>query len=341
VLDEVSNWYVRRSRRRFWVAAAGDDKRAAFYALYQTLVTTARLMAPAAPFIADRLYRDLVGYAEPDAPPSVHLADFPEADTAQIDTALERSMTLAMQAVSLGRAARATAQIKVRQPLANLVVVVGSDADVKSLAAVTDLVSDEVNTRNVELSTDAQRVQQVRVSPQFPKLGPVFGKKVNEVAGLLKALSAEEAARFKSEGKWQVQVDGGDNWVTHEMVTFESDAAEGWSVASEGAMTAAVDTRLDDELVLDGLARELVNRIQNMRKEAGFAVTDRIALDLQGPPKVLEAFEKQRSYILQETLTVEASHSGQPGEFRRSWPLAGGEVTLSVARAKVVEQRAQ
>jgi len=184
-------------------------------------------------------------------------------------------------------------------------------------------------------------VQQIKVLPQFPKLGPVFGKKVNEVAGILKGLSAEAAARFKSEGKWRVQVEGQDNWVTQEMVNFEYEPAAGWSLAAEGGMTAAVDTRLDEGLILEGLARELVNRIQNMRKEAGFAVTDRIALDLEAPPKVLEAFEKRRSYILQETLTVEVSHSGQPGEFRRSWPLADGEATLSVARAKVVEQRAQ
>jgi isoleucyl-tRNA synthetase len=333
VLDEVSNWYVRRSRRRFWVASGGEDKRAAFYTLYQTLLTLARLIAPAAPFTAERLYRDLVGYADPDASPSVHMTDFPEADPELIDPSLERSMTLAMKAVSLGRAARSAAKIKVRQPLRSLVVRVETEAQVRALEPVTDLVADEVNTKSVQFTTASSRIQRLRVVPQFPRLGPVFGKRVNDVAGLLKGLSAEEVARFHTDGRWRVHVDGHDHWVSHDMVEFRTEAAEGWSVAAEGAMTVAVDTRLDDDLELEGLARELVNRIQNMRKEAGFQVTDRIVVDLQGPEKVMAAFERQKTYILQETLTVETTDSGQPGDYQRRWPLAGGDVVLSVRRA--------
>ncbi len=341
VLDDLSNWYVRRSRRRYWVAAGGEDKRAAFYTLYQALMTTARLMAPAAPLTAERLYRDLIAYAEPEAPASVHLVDFPTADESKIDTALEESMSLAIDAVSLGRAARAAAQIKVRQPVATMVVVANAAAHVEALMAVSDLVADEVNAKQVDITTDGDRVEQLRVVPHFPKLGPVFGKKVNDVAGILKNLGGDEAARFKSDGRWPIHVDGHDHWVTDDMVEFVAEAAEGWSIVSEGRLTVAVDTRLSDELELEGLARELVNRIQNMRKEAGFKVTDRIVLDLDGPDRVMEAFERRMDYILQETLTVDVTRTGHPGELKKNWPLGDGEAIISVARADTAEQTAR
>jgi isoleucyl-tRNA synthetase len=339
VTEELSNWYVRRSRRRFWVAAAGPDKRAAFYTLYAALSGVVRIMAPAAPFLADRLYRDLVGYAEPGAPVSVHLTDFPAAVEAQIDVELERSMALAMEAVSLGRAARAVSQLKVRQPLRRLVLLVPGAAEAEALERVKDLVADEVNTKEVEFTLTGDAFRQIRVVPVFPKLGPVFGKRVNVVAEVLKNLDSAAAARFESEGRLAVHLDGEETWVTSEMVQFKSEAAPGWALAQEGRMTAAVDTRLDDGLILEGLARELVNRIQNMRKEAGFDVTDRITLDITGPAKVLEAFESQRTYILQETLTVEVTQTGREGEFQRRWPLGEGEATLSVSRKEVLQQR--
>jgi isoleucyl-tRNA synthetase len=289
--------------------------------------------------VAERLYLDLVTHAEPDAPASVHLADFPVADTAQIDTALEQGMALVMQAVSLGRAARASASIKVRQPVARMVVVVGSQSHCDALGSFSELVADEVNAKSVRFSTDGALIQELKVVPHFPKLGPVFGKRVNEVAGLLRGLSGEDAARFKADGKWRVHIEGHEAWVDAEMVDFLAQAAEGWAIASEGNMTAAVDVRLTDDLVLEGLARELVNRIQNMRKEADFQVTDRIVLDLSGPEKVMEAFERHRAYILDETLTLEVTRTGAPGEHQKRWPLAGGEAVLSVARAQVAEKK--
>jgi isoleucyl-tRNA synthetase len=286
------------------------------------------------------LYRDLVGYADPQAPPSVHMTDFPRADKSLIDTALEESMALAMEAVSLGRAARASANIKVRQPVARFVVVTASANQVEALRQAAPLVADEVNAKTVHLTADATEIQSLRVKPLFPKLGPHFGKKVNEVAGILKQLSSQEAARFKATGEWRLHVDGHDREITTDMVDFTSEPLAGWALASEGGMTVAVDTRLSEELLLEGLARELVNRIQNMRKEAGFEVTDRIVLDLDGPEAVLRAFEKERDYILQETLTVEVTRSGQAGEFQKSWPLAGGEAKLSVTRAAARQGKA-
>jgi len=336
--DEVSNWYVRRSRRRFWVAASGDDKRAAFYTLFQTLLTFAKLSAPAMPFTSDRLYRDLVGYPLPDAPSSVHLTDFPTADSALIDLDLESAMALAIVAVSLGRAARATSGIKVRQPIARLVVVAAAGTQVKALQGMADLIADEVNVKAVSFSSDASAIQSLKVKPIFPKLGPVFGKRVNDVAGILKKLSPDEASRFHETGEWRLQLDGKNKVVTVEMVEFISEAAEGWVTAEEAGMTVAVDTSLTEELLLEGLARELVNRIQNMRKEAGFEVTDRITLDVSGPEQVMKAFGAQKDYVLAETLTVEVTSTGSAGEFQKSWPLAGGETTLSVARVREARQ---
>lgn len=332
VLNDVSNWYVRRSRRRFWVASSGEDKRAAFYSLHTVLVGVSKLIAPVAPFTAERLYRDLVGQIDADAPQSVHLCDFPVADDRLIDTSLEAAMSLAIAAVSLGRAARATANIKVRQPLARLMIIVEHETSLGALNLVRELIGDEVNVKSVEFATDAAGIQQFKVAPLFPKLGPVFGKRVNDVAGILKGLTAEEVDRFREKGSWRVNVDGKENWVTHEMVTFQSEAAPGWALATEGGMTAAIDTRLNPELELEGLARELVNRIQNMRKEAGFEVTDRIEIDVTGPKKLLEAFESQKTYILAETLTVGVTHSGRAGEYKKSWQLAGAEAVLSVGR---------
>jgi isoleucyl-tRNA synthetase len=332
VQDELSNWYVRRSRRRFWVSASGDDKRAAFYTLYQALLTVAKLMAPAAPFTAERLYRDLVTRVSPSAPSSVHLSDFPKSDPAQIDLPLEESMALAMQAVSLGRAARATAGLKVRQPVARMTVVTPTAEQADSLRAVHDLVADEVNAKSVTFTADASGIQNLRVKPLFPKLGPPFGKRVNEVAGILRSLGAEDAARFKAAGEWRLHVEGHDREVTAAMVEFVSEPLAGWALASEGGLTVAVDTSLSEDLLLEGLARELVNRIQSMRKEAGFEVTDRIVLGLDGPEAVRKAFEKEKDYILQETLTVRVTRPGEAGQFQKSWPLAGGEAVLSVTR---------
>jgi isoleucyl-tRNA synthetase len=295
-------------------------------------------MAPAAPFTAERLYRDLTGRLAKAMPPSVHLTDFPVADPALIDPALEASMALAIEAVSLGRAARATAGLKVRQPVARMVVVTPSPAQAESLRTLADLVADEVNARSITFTADASDIQSLRVKPVFPRLGPSFGKKVNEVAGILKNLSPEEASRFKAAGEWRLHVDGHDREVTADMVEFISEPHEGWALASEAGLTVAVDTRLSEELLLEGLARELVNRIQSMRKEAGFEVTDRIVLGLDGPEAVLKAFERERDYILQETLTVRVTRPGQAGEFQKSWPLAGGEAILSVSRAGTTQQ---
>jgi len=338
VQDELSNWYVRRSRRRFWVQASGDDKRAAFYTLYQALVAVSKLMAPAAPFTAERLYRDLVSRVDPASPASVHMVNFPASDAAQIDLPLEASMALAMEAVSLGRAARAGAGLKVRQPVARLVVVLPQDAPSEALRALSDLVADEVNAKAVTFTSDASGIQNLKVKPLFPKLGPPFGKRVNEVASLLKQLGPEEAARFKAAGEWRVHVDGHDREVTADMVEFLAEPQPGWALASEGGLTVAVDTSLSEDLLLEGLARELVNRIQSMRKEAGFDVTDRIVLGFEGPEAVRKAFEKAKDYILQETLTVHVTRPGQAGEFQKSWPLAGGEAHLSVSRAGAAQQ---
>ena len=331
-VDDLSNWYVRRSRDRFWGAEAGVDKQAAYATLYEVLVTVAKLSAPFIPFLADELYRNLVGSLNPDAPLSVHLAEYPAADDTLIDSTLENDMAFTREVISMGHAARNRSGIKTRQPLAEITLGGLSDAEKETINRLAAFVHDELNVKKIVFTEELDAFAQVTLKPNFKVLGPKYGKGVQAIA---KALATADAMQLKSEleanGSLQIEVSEEKYTLEESEIDLQTQNREGFFVEVDAKKFVALSTELTHELVLEGMARELVNKIQNMRKEADFNVSDRIRLSVKtSSALVAEAFEVHRDYILTETLTTEVVES--PGEkaFSLDQNLNGKQATLSV-----------
>jgi isoleucyl-tRNA synthetase len=293
-VDDLSNWYVRRGRRRFWKAVDEDptDKLAAYATLHTCLVTVAKLLAPFTPFLADRLWGDLVVSQDPDAPVSVHLADFPVPDPAWRDETLRGAMATTRRVVELGRQARTDSAVKVRQPLARALVTV-PPAERAGLAELVGEIAEELNVKAVELSDGTGDLVDRSIKPNFRALGPAFQKRAPRVASALQALdadaSAELAASLDTTGDTTLTVDGDEVTVTREMVEVVETPRTGWAVATEGSTSFALDTALTRELEVEGAARELVRAVNDQRKAAGLALDDRIELVVAVTPDELDA----------------------------------------------------
>ena len=298
VSDNLSNWYVRLNRKRFWGGEMTADKLSAYQTLYTCLRTVALLMAPVAPFMADRLYRDLT-----DAANSVHLADFPVPDRAAIDTDLERRMELAQHITSMALALRRKAAIKVRQPLQRIMVPAIDErqqADILSMAA---LVLSEINVKEIKIVDSDEGVLVKRVKPDFKKLGPRFGKMMKQVAAAIQAMNRSEVAALERDGKVTLDVAGTPADVERADVEIISEDIPGWLVANEGNLTIALDVDVTPELRAEGIAREIVNRVQNIRKTRGFEITDRITVKFASPSmEVRQALEKWCDYVASQIL---------------------------------------
>jgi len=296
VNDQLSNWYVRLARRRFWAGQLTTDKQAAYETLHECLTTVAQLMSPIAPFFADWLYRNL----KPDET-SVHLTDFPPGDTELIDADLERSMELAQQVSSLVHSLRKAHKLKVRQPLSRILIPVTNTDTRRQIEHVAPLIMSEVNVRTVAFVDDASGLLKKRVKPNFKALGPKFGKEMKSVAAAITALTDEQLADLEQTGTLNVA----PYTLTLADVEILTEDIPGWVVASEGKLTVALDVTVTDELRREGIARDLVNRIQNLRKDQGFAVTDKISIQLERNNALLtEAVETNKSYIQQEVQAV-------------------------------------
>jgi isoleucyl-tRNA synthetase len=301
VNDQLSNWYVRLSRRRFWSGVASDgemtpDKRAAYETLHECLSTVTQLMSPIAPFYADWLYRNL----NPEAT-SVHLTDFPLVEQALIDTELERSMELAQQVSSLVHSLRKGHKLKVRQPLSRVLIPVLNTDTRRQIEHVSPIVMSEVNVKAIEFVDDASGILKKRVKPNFKALGPKFGKQMKEVATIITAMTDNQLKELETVGSWQSPV-GTLSLADVEIVTED---IPGWLVASDGGLTVALDVNLTDELRGEGIARDFVNRIQNLRKDSDFQVTDKIRIQLERNDETLaNAIEANKVYICQEVQAV-------------------------------------
>ena len=331
-VDDLSNWYVRRSRDRFWGAEAGIDKQAAYATLYEVLVTVAKLAAPFVPFLADELYRNLVCSLDPDAPLSVHLAELPVSDAVAIDTALEKDMEFTRDVISMGHAARNRSGIKTRQPLAEITLGGLSDAEKETVNRLSSFVHDELNVKEIVFTEELDAFAQVTLKPNFKVLGPKYGKGVQAIA---KALATADVIKLKTEleANGNLQIETGDETYTLESseIDVQTQNREGFFVEVDARKFVALSTELSHDLVLEGMARELVNKIQNMRKDAGFNVSDRIRLCVEtSSALVAEAFETHREYILQETLTTEVVETSCEKAFRLEQKLNGEVATLSV-----------
>ncbi len=303
VIYNLSNWYVRLNRKRFWGGKMDSDKLAAYQTLYQCLLTVAKLIAPAAPFYADRLYRDLTA-GIPGAMPSVHLALFPEADKATIDPALEYRMDIAQRLTSMVLSLRRKVNIKVRQPLAEIMVPVADDGFRRAVEAVADLLLAETNVKHLKLVSNDEGALVKRVKPDFKKLGKKLGKQMKAAAAAISALSQAEIATLEREGFIELQIDGAPLRIEAADVEIFSEDIPGWLVANDGSLTVALEVTITEDLRREGIARDIINRIQNIRKDRGFEITDRITLVFAPDATVEGVLKDYAEYISAQVLAT-------------------------------------
>ena len=310
--ENLSNWYVRLNRKRFWGGGMSEDKLAAYQTLYTCLETVTMLAAPFAPFISDRIFTDLNAVSGRHKDESVHLAAFPTADERLIDARLEEMMSLAQKVSSMVLALRRKVSIKVRQPLTKILIPVLDPATAEHISAVKNLIMNEVNVKEIELIEKTTGLITKRIKPNFKTLGPRYGKWMKQIAALVAEFSQERIAEV--EAAPETVLDLGAERITVTPADFEitSEDMPGWLVASEGKLTVALDITVTEELKAEGVARELINRIQNIRKDSGFEVTDKIRVEIEQKELVADAVTKYAGYIASQTLAVEVKTAAQP-----------------------------
>lgn len=303
VQENLSNWYVRLSRRRFWKGEYETDKIAAYQTLYTCLITIAKLMAPVAPFYADRLYKDLVSVTGKENKESVHLTDFPVADESYIDKSLESKMQKAQTISSLVLSLRKKESIKVRQPLQKIMIPIANATERAEIEAVANLIKHEVNVKEIELLEDASGILVKQIKPNFKTLGPKFGKDMKAIATAVQEFGQAEIAQFEKAQTYSLQLPDKTVTLSLDDVEISTQDIEGWLVATAGSLLVALDIHITPELRQEGIARELVNRIQNIRKDNDYDITDRIQIRLQAHPALQAAVTANEAYIKNETLT--------------------------------------
>ena len=329
-VDEMSNWYVRRSRDRFWAKGMEQDKINAYMTLYTALVTVAKTAAPMIPFMTEDIYQNLVRNLDPTAPESIHLCDFPVANEQHIDKELEDNMEAVLKIVVIGRACRNTANIKTKQPIGKMYV----KADFALSEYFVEIIEDELNVKSVEFTEDVSAFTSYTFKPQLRTVGPKYGKYLKQIQQTLASLDGNQAmAKLKAEGALKL-----DN-ISDEVVLCEEDLLismaqkEGYVSDSEGGVTVVLDTNLTPELIEEGMVREIISKLQTMRKEADFEVTDRIHVTYSGSDKVGEIFEKYgeniKTVVLADTVT-----EGTTDGYQKEWKINGETVLLGVQKAQ-------
>ncbi|WP_305255443.1 isoleucine--tRNA ligase [Parabacteroides goldsteinii] len=304
VNDNLSNWYVRLNRRRFWGGGMTTDKLSAYQTLYTCLETIAKLMAPIAPFYADQLFCDLIAVTGRETVESVHLSDFPKYDEALIDKDLEERMKMAQDVSSMVLALRRKVNIKVRQPLQAIMVPVMDAHQQESIEAVKNLILNEVNVKELKFVDNAAGILVKRIKPDFKKLGPRYGKIMKSLAAAIQSMSQEDILAFEAAGTFTLNVEGQDATIERTDVEIISEDIPGWLVANEGRLTVALDITVTESLRKEGLARELVNRIQNLRKSNGYDITDKINVTILSTDEMDDAIKEFNEYIANQVLAV-------------------------------------
>ena len=303
--EYLSNWYVRLSRRRFWKGDYQKDKISAYQTLYTSMTTIAKLGAPIAPFFMDRLYQDLNKVTQKESSESVHLAEFPKFNVAFVDKSLERKMESAQTISSLVLSLRAKEKIKVRQPLQKIMIPVDGQQQKEEILAVSNLIKHEVNIKEIQLMEDASDILIKQIKPNFKVLGPKFGKDMRFIAAEVGKFTQEDINKIEKDKNISINVNEKNITLSLEDVEISSKDIEGWLVANEGALTVALDVTITDDLRKEGIARELVNRIQNARKDTGLEVTDKIKLTVLNYANLKDSINDNKDYIMSETLTKE------------------------------------
>ena len=333
-VERLSNWYVRRSRRRFWKSEDDHDKQDAYNTLYTCLTTLSRLLAPIMPFISEEIYTNLVGRHVTGAPDSVHLADWPTADESVIDDALALRTNLAMRLASLGRSARSAARIKVRQPLSALIVELNSPQEREALPMIADQLKEELNVRDVRDTSESDSLMAYRLRPNLPVLGPKYGRQVNEIRNLLnEADAAVVAATVRASGI----VNLGEFDLNPDEILVDNIAAEGYAVESDGTYTVGIATEVTPELRAEGYVRDIAHIVQNMRKNAGLEISDRIHLTINAPEgsDVATAIANHTDYIASETLAIGINGEIADEVARDRHSVDGVEVEIALAKSPV------
>jgi isoleucyl-tRNA synthetase len=300
--------------------------------LYECLDTVTKLLAPFAPFLSEELYRNLNMTSKRQPYESVHLAAYPDIEEGAIDADLETKMERAEKIVMLVRAMRMKSNLKVRQPLRRIILPIAHERDRAAVQQMEDVILDEINVKTIEYVTDDSGVARKKARPNFKSIGPKFGKSVQQVAQRIKELNPAEIRDLEGKGIVNLVINGTAFAVGKEDVEIVRDEMPGWLVESENGLTVALDTELNDDLVAEGFAREFVNRVQNMRKDAGFEVTDRIRIYFTGSDKLRSILQEKESYIKNETLAVEFVDSYRPGEYASKLDINGEEAEVGVER---------
>ncbi|MGM9580882.1 MAG: isoleucine--tRNA ligase [Anaerovibrio sp.] len=328
-VDELSNWYVRRSRERFWGKELTQDKINAYMTLYTALTTVVKLSAPMVPFITESIYRNLVCSVDESAPISVHLCDFPVADEAMIDAELEAEMELVLEIVVLGRAARNASNIKNRQPIGSMYVKADRELD----EFFKEIVASELNLKHVEFKADMEEYLSYSFKPQFKVLGPKVGKQIGEVKAALAAINGHAAkAELESTGKLVLELKSGTVELTAEDVDITMSQTEGFATQRYGSVTIALETTLSQELIEEGFVREIISKLQTMRKENGFEVTDRISVFAAGNDKLTDIMSRNEDFIKKIVLGDSISYGTTEvdGGFAKEWNINGEDITLAI-----------
>ena len=327
-VDEMSNWYVRRCRDRFWAKGMEQDKINAYMTLYTALVTISKAAAPMIPFMTEDIYRNLVCSIDANAPESVHLCDFPEVKEDWIDTKLEEDMEEVLEAVVLGRACRNTANIKNRQPIGKMYV----KADKELSDFYMDIIRDELNVKEAEFTADVSKLTTYSFKPQLKTLGRRFGKNINAVREILASLDGQAAmAELNEKGNLTITVDGKEEALEKDDLLIEAAQMEGYISDSDHGITVVLDTNLTPELLEEGFVREVISKVQTMRKDAGFEVMDHIRVSMQDNDKVKEIVQKNEAQIKSEVMADEITYDKAAG-FTKEWSINGEKVTLGVEK---------
>ncbi|MBQ5524065.1 MAG: class I tRNA ligase family protein, partial [Paludibacteraceae bacterium] len=332
VTENLSNWYVRLNRKRFWAGKMDKDKLSAYQTLYTCLETVSLLMAPIAPFYADRIFRDLNAATGRHNVESVHLATFPKYNEAMVNKRLEEQMELAQKLTSLTLALRKKADIKVRQPLSHVMIPTTVQNIKENLESVADLIKAEVNVKEIKTVEGSDGILVKRIKPDFKKLGPKCGKTMKSVAATLQALPQEEIRKFEENGVYTLCIDGNNIEVSTADVEIFSEDIPGWLVANDGNLTIALDITVTEELRQEGLARELVNRIQNMRKQSGLNITDKINITVCADAEYCRAIEAFAEYIKQQVLGLSIT-TADTLEGAQEWDVDGKKISVKIEKA--------
>jgi isoleucyl-tRNA synthetase len=328
IVDELSNWYVRRSRRRFWAGADDPDKFRAFATLHECLLKISRLIAPIMPFFSEKIYIELSG----DGVESVHMEDYPAADESLIEPELEQKMASAITIVSLARTARTKSRLKIRQPLSEMIVVLPSDVRPDSLYNITGVISEEVNIKRIRFSADDSEIISLKAKPNFKLLGPKLGKKIGMAKSAIEKLDDDVLREYTSTEKLVLKLDDEQFTLSGDEIEIERVSKENYAVESDDGYSVAVSTLLDEGLIQEGYAREVVNKIQNMRKSADFQVTDRIRVSVKSTGDVKSALDNFGDYVKGETLADELLSGDIEGEVQQEWDINGQPATITIAR---------